>query len=318
MIIRIKRRLSLIGLMCGLGMIYLLGACSRSSPQTDKKIVVVATVYPITDWVKQVGGKYVELIYLPESQKPLQPPSLSPDLTARISQADIVFEINRELDDWLNPVIHTHVTKNPTVVLLSKSMPALEPYGTKHHVDYDQLLASHSPNLPNIDSHIWLDPLLAETMVLHIADELTAIKPSADKFFHDNAERYMRELTELHFWIEQKLAGLSQRKLPVLRSSFTYYAYRYKLTLIPLDDLLSEQKPSPETIKALEEIFSTLNRKVLALEYPLSNELSRILTQELGIELIYLDPTGTPDTPDRNSYISLMKYNTTQLATALK
>ncbi|MCD6385207.1 zinc ABC transporter substrate-binding protein, partial [Candidatus Sumerlaeota bacterium] len=241
-----KRYLKFINVWWSLGVVCLLVACSPNRPQENKKIVALASVFPLVDWVKQVGDDKVEVIYLPAPDTPHQNFSLSPELRQRISQTDIVFEINRGLDDWLNPILHTHATKKPSIVVLSKRMPALEPYGTQHHIDYDQTLASHQASSLNIDPHIWLDPILAQQMVLHIADALSTINPSADKYFHANAERYMKQLTELHFWIDRKLAGLSQRRLFVVHSSFTYFAYRYNLTLVPLDNILPQQKPAPE------------------------------------------------------------------------
>ncbi|MCX7765875.1 MAG: metal ABC transporter substrate-binding protein, partial [Candidatus Sumerlaeia bacterium] len=172
-------------------LICLCCACLNHTGVKDKKITVAGSIYPLLDWGKNVGGTQVEVIcLLPPGASPhtFEP---SPQVVRQLQQARILFKIGRGIDDWGDKIIKTSNHSEVKTVILSDNMPKLTAFETEHHINDHE-------HAHFIDPHIWLDPVLAQMMVLRIADELSRLAPQAKSEFFANAEDYIQQLRDLH------------------------------------------------------------------------------------------------------------------------
>lgn len=123
---------------------------------------VVASISPIGDMVKAVGGERV-------SVRVLLPPGASPHVfeptlgTAQaISQAKLFFEVGAGLDFWAEKLVKTSKT-NIRIIVLSEGMKLLRSeHGHEHEAG---------------NPHVWLDPVLAMEMVKKIGKVLEETDP---------------------------------------------------------------------------------------------------------------------------------------------
>lgn len=286
-------------------LLALCGACVNPPEVKDKKITVAVSIYPLLDWVENIGGKEVEVIcLLPPGASPhtFEP---SPQVIRQLQKARILFKIGRGIDDWGDKIIRTSNRGEVKIVTLSDNMPELPAFETEH-------LSDEHEHTHFIDPHIWLDPVLAQTMVLRIADELSQLAPEAKKQFSTNAENYIQQLKELHQWIEGELSNLTQREFIAFHSSFTYFAARYGLKQVAIIELSPGKEPTIQHIAGLIDILRGMKKKVVFAEPQLSDKAAQALAADVKAPVAFLDPLGNPDISDRKNYISLMKYNVQQ------
>ncbi len=285
--------------------------CAPQPPEHIEPVNVAVSIYPLADWVNHIGKECVEVTcLLPEGENPYQ---YTPgDTVARIRPTvEIVFKIGRGLDDWLEK---TPVLKNEAspqrVVVLTERMPRISSISPE--LGHRDELAEK-----DVDPHNWLDPVGAQQMVLHIARELSRLRPEAEKYFLHNAETYMKEVYRLHVETRDALSGLSQRRIVALHSSFLYFSHRYNLNLVHVIESKPGVPPSPEREQAIVETLTQMNNPCIFVDAGMDATSARQIAQKTGARLVTVDPFGSPDDPHRNSYLALMRYNVQQFRTAL-
>ncbi len=192
------------------------GVAETTSPQ--QKVAVVATILPLADWLRQVGGENVDVtVLVPPGRSPhtFEP---TPSDLRRIARCRLFVSVGLGLDDWANRLGETAsgatrlalgerlkergllptelLGDHPTTAAVKPT--ASEPLH-KHH-DHDHCDHGHGP-----DPHFWLDPLLAREAVSEIAQALTKVAPGRTPEWNSRAEAYRQQLLKLHEEIATQL-----------------------------------------------------------------------------------------------------------------
>src|SRR3989338_2437278 len=100
------------------------------SPQTDTRPLVVTTIFPLYDIVKQIGGDSIraELILPPGASEHTFEPT--PKAQRDIEEAEIIFSIGHGLDNWLY-TLTTDAKKIVVVdngIILKKEEETVDPH----------------------------------------------------------------------------------------------------------------------------------------------------------------------------------------------
>src|SRR4051812_21433201 len=80
------------------------GGCERPSSSTSQipKMRVVATVYPLADVAREVGGPFVDASWIVEGGQSLTGVQSSEELRNRLSNADFVISASPSTEPWAN------------------------------------------------------------------------------------------------------------------------------------------------------------------------------------------------------------------------
>lgn len=188
--------------------IVLLGIFSGCSKKTlnDGKINVVATIFPVYDWAKNVAGDSsmmnVELLVKNGVDLHSFQPSAADII--KISTADVLIFVGGESDAWVKDVLKNPVNKNISVInlmdLLKNSVKQeefVEGMTTEEHESHSE--ESENPHVHEeveYDEHIWLSVQNAEVATEKIA-EILCKKDS------ENAELYTKNKNSYVQWLGQ-------------------------------------------------------------------------------------------------------------------
>ncbi len=276
------------------------------------RLRVIALIFPIYDWAREVGGERVEVTLLlpggvsPHSYEP------TPRDVRKLSQADIFLRMGLGLDAWSEKLVTATANRELLVVTLSEGLPPLRlpkiiglRYGEELHEKGD-------------DPHMWLDPLLARRMVLRIAEAFARKDPEGRDHYARRAHRFREKLLGLHKEIEAEVKGFSKRSAVTFHSAFAYLFRRYGIELAAVLEPFPGREPSPLYLKELVEIMRRLDQRVIFTEPQFSPKVAEVLAKELNGRVETLDPLGGPDIPGRASYLELMRYNLKVMKEALK
>ncbi len=299
-----KRRLQKIfffgGVLSGcLGMLMVLFACRPAAEDepTLQRIKVVASIYPLADFVRNVGGDRVSVVTL---LPPVASPhvfSPSPRNLAGISDARLFVKIGLGFEFWSEDLLPAGKNLRLEVVETSRGVETLtETEGERH----DGRIAN---------PHIWLDPVLAMDQVRQIRAALIRIDPSHRSEYEENTRSYLEKLRRLDLEILETIARLPKRLFVAIHPSWRYFARRYGLMEGGVIEKSPGKEPTPAELIRIVRRIRKVGSAVIVAEPQLNDKAARVLAAEVGAEIVWMDPIGTPDRAERSTYLKLMRYN---------
>ncbi|MBM4443971.1 MAG: zinc ABC transporter substrate-binding protein [Chloroflexi bacterium] len=291
----------LMGLLAGI-------ACDSS---TDSgKLKVVATILPLADFVKNVGGGMVEVTTLMSAGDSPHTWEPSPGQVKTIADARLMVINGAGLEFWMGKVIEA--AASPDLVVVDTSVfPDME--GLLLTADEDGL---GNDSEHGVNPHIWLDPLLAQQQVEAIAQALIMVDPGNKDRYLENATAFVAELESLDEEIRDATESFSIREFIAFHPAWTYFARRYGL----VEAAVIEETPGRDSSAHKKEVIDlarALGIRAIFAEPQFNPQAAQSIADEVGAEVLFLDPMGSPDLPDRDSYIDLMRYNVEQMRLAM-
>ncbi len=278
--------------------------CSRQpaqapspAPQPAKRLTVIATIFPLADWARQVGGQRVSVSHLlaPGTSPHLFEPT--PADTMAVASSDLFVCVGLGLEHWVEKLVHAQSGSGPKVVRLGETLPRSE--------------------LISGDPHVWLDPALAAEMVQHLAKAMAELDPQNASAYTQRARQYAQTLKDLAAECARMLSNLPSRRVVTYHPAFTYLFRRCGIEVVATIETSPGQHPSAAELAEIARIMRRTGTKVVCIEPQFPSKLAETLAAEVGAKIVLLDPLGDPSDPQRNSYVKLIRYNVRQLAKAL-
>ena len=152
------------------------------------KIKIVASFFPIYEFVKRVGGDKIDAsVLIPVGAEPHDfDPTIQQIQNAQTAAAVVYNGAGME-STWINKV-------NPKFVIdSSKGLDLLSTNGPE----------IHAPT----DPHIWLDPILVIHQVENIRDGLIEVDPKNAIYYKNNAQSFIGQLKSLDVAIRGNLSS---------------------------------------------------------------------------------------------------------------
>lgn len=285
-----------------------------------EKLPVIASIYPIADMVQQVGGDYVDVTFvLPAGASPhtFEP---KPSLVKKFSSARIFFMVGAGLEFWADKFIEL-AGPGLTTIVLSEGVTLIHTAGHHHenkaeHHQTGSGTSDHESNVAN--PHIWLDPVIAKSMVNKITAALCEVDHQHVTYYKERGQRYLEKLDELHQMIQKTVSTFRIRKYVSFHASWDYFARRYGLESVGVIEAAPGRNPTPIQIKNIVTMIKKYHIRAVFAEPQLNPRAAEIIAREAGINVLLLDPLGGPNLKGRNTYIDLMNYNLNVMQEAMK
>jgi ABC-type Zn uptake system ZnuABC Zn-binding protein ZnuA len=284
-------------------LIFFLVFTLSASGALAQPVKIVASISPIGDMVREVGGDRVVV-------RVLLPPGASPHVfepttsTAKdISQARLFFAIGAGLDFWAEKLVRAS-KKNAKIILLSEGMKLLREEGDHGH--------GHETANP----HVWLDPSLAMEMVRKIEKTLQEADPQGAHTYHVRSAEYIAKLQALDAEIRKTVSTFSIKNFVSFHPAWDYFALRYGLKSVGVIEESPGKEPSPQRLQAIVKAIRHYHIRAVFAEPQLNPKTAEVIAHEAGVKVIMLDPEG--GLPGRETYLGLMKYNLARLKEAMQ
>jgi zinc/manganese transport system substrate-binding protein/manganese/iron transport system substrate-binding protein len=287
----------------------------------------------VEDWVRNVAGDKVDFTTYVGAGADVHDFEPTPSDVAKLSEANLVFEIGAGLESWLDNIVQSSGTQATRVVLtngLTLREAGEEAHGhaeEKHaddtHADEKKEADTHGHG--EYDPHVWQDPKNVMTMVGTIRDALVQADPANAAFYRQNAETYLAKLDEMDAAVLGTLEQLpaAQRKLVTSHDALGYFAERYGFEVVGsvIASLSTEAgEPSAQDIVALVDGIKAQGVKAIFLESMANPKLVERVASEAGVVIgpeLYTDALGPAGSPGA-TYIDAMQFNARAIVDALK
>jgi len=281
-----------------------LGLWALATPApSDAKVHVVATIFPLTDMVRQIGLEHVEVAtLLPAGANPhtFEP---TPAQIREVAAARIIVCIGAGLDAWATKLLAAR-SEPVTVVTVTDGLQLL---GVEQGHD------AHGG-----DPHVWVDPvLMRDHAVPAIAAALSQVDPEHRAAFASAAATFQSALTQLDTDIRTALAPLQNRDYVAFHSAWRYFGERYALHEVAVVEAFPGKEPSAREIVAIVDSARAAHVRALVIEPQVNPRIAQQIAGEFGGRTILVDAIGGPDVAGRNHYIELMRYNARAFVEAL-
>jgi zinc transport system substrate-binding protein len=224
------------------------------------KIKVVASFYPMYEFVKQVGGDRVDVSTLiPIGIEPHDyDPTIQQILNAQ-SASMLVFN---------SPGLETWVPKVNAKFALDASNGIT-------------LRSSTDPNSHGTDPHVWLDPILTKKEVENIRDGLIKVDPVNAAYYAATAKKFTGQLDSLDTSIRTMLPTCQKKDFIAFHEAFGYFAKRYGLNQHSVLGISPEGEIAPQKLQEVVQLARDLGINTIYSEDLVDPRLANTIAQEI-------------------------------------
>ncbi len=292
------------------------GKDAKHSEAGAHKLKVVASLFPLYDFVRNVGKEKVDVeLLLPPGVEPHSFEPKPADIL-HLNHADIFIYTNKYMEPWVEGVIKGMDSRKMLILNSSRGVLFTEERDNEgHHTKEEQ---GHA----GMDPHIWLDFGNAILMVDTIRDGLIQKDPANQEYYQKNADQYKTVLQGLDTKFRQ---GLSSCKKRVFINgghfAFGYLAGRYGLTYISAYGFSPDAEPTPGQLVKISRMLRQQGLKYLFYEELLTPRVAEMLALETGAQLLFLHGAHNISREEfarEVSFVELMEKNLENLETGMQ
>jgi len=278
----------------------LLGLALGGAVSASARPRVVASISILGDWARAVGGADAEVQVLigPDGNPHAYEPAF-PDAVA-LSGADVLLMVGDGFEPWMDRLMAT-AGGRARVVRAAAGLSASD------------------------DPHVWGDPVLVRRAVEALRDALAGADPYKAGAYRLRAEAYLSKISELDEWTRAQVAPLPPERRVLVTNHDTFgrwaarYGFRVEGTIFSSAGLEGEDL-SAGRLADLAVRLRAMKVPAILVENVAADRPARALAEAAGVRVappLYTDALGAPGTPG-DTYIGMMKYDTTAIVEALK
>jgi zinc transport system substrate-binding protein len=296
----------------------LLLACNRpESAAPAAKLSVVTSLFPLYDFVRQIGGDQVEVTLLLPPGVEAHSFDPKPEDILRVNRAGLFIYTHKALEVWAATIAASVDPAKVTIVDASAGIRLLPAAG---HADADA--GGHGHESGAIDPHLWLDFANAQVMVANIAQAMAIKDPTHRDLYLTNAAAYVARLDRLDAAYRTGLADCEKRTL-LQGGHFAlgYLTARYGLKYHAAAAVNPEAEPTAATMAALVQEMRRNDLRYLFSEELVSPKLAETIAKEGGGTVLLLSAAHNVSKGDFESgvtFIEIMERNLKNLQIGLE
>ncbi len=288
-----------------------LAACGRSQETPGHKPLVVASFFPLDDFAREIGGTNVEVRCLVPPGGDPHEAEPTPSSARAVVQSDLVLLLGLGMDRWVEKLAATE--GKTRVATINDGLP-LRRFGKAALTEF----SGAAPDANEIDPHVWLDPVLAQTLARRITAQLVKLVPQHQAEIETRGASFIGELQKLDRDFSNTCAHLPNRRVATFHGAFGYLFARYHLETAGVIEQFPGNEPSAAYLRQLVDLMRTAKVKVIFAEPQLPDRPAQVIAQEIGGRVERLDPCETilPDAPQA-TYLERQRKNLETLRAVL-
>ena len=296
--------------MVGILLLPLILSCqpAKETEQGTRKMRAIATIFPVYDFVRIIGGDKVKVTLLLPPGTDAHHFEPKPEDILKICKSDLFFFTNFEMEHWAYKIIKAAAENTNMLAVETGNGAVLIPL-----TEGDE----EEKNLSKFDPHIWLDMDNARKMVDNIASALIKRDSRNSDYYLKNARKYKLKLIDLD---KKYREGLNKCRSKVILHAghwaFAYLANKYHVRYIAAYNVSADAEPSPQKILNLIEQVKTNRIPYIFYESLTAPRLADTIAGETGAGLLKLNNghnISKEDLKRNKSFLIMMEDNLVNL-----
>ncbi|MEV5610178.1 metal ABC transporter substrate-binding protein [Streptomyces sp. NPDC052225] len=314
--VRRSRRLIPVAAVTALGLAALTacGSSAADGKNSDGKLDVVASFYPMQFLAERIGGDHVDVTNL---TKPGQEPhdlEVSAQQRAQLEESDVAVYLK-----GLQPAVDEAISQSGISTKVdAASLTELEEHGSEVGGHAEEHEGHDHGGEEGTDPHIWLDPVKYAEVAEGVGKALEKADPDHAADYKKNTAALVKELDQLDTKFEDGLKNTDSKVFITTHAAFGYLAERYGLTEEAISGLDPESEPSASRVKDLQEMAKADGVTTVFYETLVSDKTAKTLATDAKLTTDVLDPIeGITEKSKGDDYIQVMESNLAALQKAL-
>ncbi len=280
----------------------------------DAPLNVLATVGMIADVAQTVAGECAVVSTLIGPGVDPHYYSATPADVGKIADAELIFFVDRTLEERLADVLDNFRDRTPTVGLASAT--------------FDDADLLEDPDEPGeMDPHLWMDVSRWARIAPVIAEFITEQRPDCTETMTGNVEALSTQLEALHGWVGEAIASIPERNriMVTAHDAFYYFSDAYGIAASEaIEGISTASEASIGDIREVAEFVVETGVPAVFVETTINPRTIEALVAEvqsqghdvvIGGEL-FSDAMGDDGTAE-GTYIGMIRANTIIIAQAL-
>lgn len=280
-------------LAAGLLLVAVSGRNQIPPAANTDKVTIGATIFPLADIVRQIGGDHVEVVQIIAPGVSEHSAALSPEQLQQLQKAPFLFQIGHGLDNALSDKI-------------IGAIPSINRMTVDEGITLREFAGGTDP-------HYWLTAPNGQVIAANIARQLSDIDPRHANTYQENLKRVAAQLTALEEELQAISSTAPQKQFIAMHDAWGYLANHYGFNLAATYEPVEGRDPSLADLNRLQSIISQHNIRVFYSE-PQKESIGavRLLRDDFGLSIRVLDPVG--GLPPYDSFANLLRANLQALA----
>ena len=243
---------------------------------------------------------------------------LKPSHAKMLEQADIIFWIGEDLENFLEKPLATIAKKAEKIELLEiKGIKKLkfrernifeEHEGHDDHGD-DAKKEEHDDHEGHghgeYDPHIWLDPINAKVILNEITEHLIENDSKNASTYKSNLAKALAEIDKLI--IDVITETNTDLNYVVFHDAYQYYENRFNVNILGAMTVNPDVMPGAEQIHEIHEVIEHDNVSCILSEPQFNPDIIKSIAKDTNVKTGVLDPLGANLKPGKDLYFDLIR-----------
>ena len=289
--------------------------CLIVAVSAHAKLKVVATLPDLASLAREVGGDKIDVSAMAKPTEDSHFVDARPSFVVQLRDADVLIDGGAELEiGWLPPLLQN--ARNPKIEVGKPGRVQASQGVRLMNVPTSATRAAgdvHAMGNP----HFIVDPIIAKTVALHIAQAFSAVDPPNAPAYDANYKKFEATINaKLQEWGTAMLPFKGQNVV-AYHDSWVYFAHRFGLNI----DTFLEPKPgippSPSHLAEVIEKMKTQKIKAIIVEPFHDRKIAEKVASSTGAKVV--DFAQYPGAlPNTDTYVKLIDTLVARLSAALK
>ena len=319
----------------------------KKEENSSKKIKVVATIFPVYDFLREIGGDKIDLTMLMTPGAETHSYEPTPKDMTTVSNADFFAYVGGDSDEWVDKILDGNKNDKMKVVTLMDCVKTVdeehvegmeEEHDHDHdedvdgkddsdkdkdeHDEHDEHDHNHDGDEPEQDEHVWTSPKNAIEIVKKLTSELSKVDPDNANYYKENSKNYIKKLENLDKKFEDVVKN-GKRKEIIFgdRFPFRYFVDRYGLKYYAaFPGCSTDTEASASTVAFLTNKVKEDKIPVIFHIELSNNKIAKSIAEATGAKMLQLNAVHNVTKEDfekGETYLSLMEKNLKPLEEAL-
>ena len=176
--------------------------------------------------------------------------------------------------------------------------------GHEEHASHDDHDEEHHHGVH--DMHLWLDPKMAQKVVIETAKALIEIDPTHAVQYQANATKLEEKLVLLDQQLVQKLAPVKNVPYLAFHSAYQYFEVAYDLNAVGSVTIDPDRKPGAKGLSEIRERVKRTSARAVFSEPQFESSLVETIIEGSGAKTGVLDPLGSEIDQGPEAYFILL------------
>lgn len=225
---------------------------------SEKKINVVATIFPEYDFLRQIAGDQINLTMLltPGAESHSFEPT--PQDIKMVDEADMFVYVGGDSDEWVNSILDSVNTDSMKIVTLMDCVDLVEEElveGMTPEEEEEAEADGSKEEEVEYDEHVWTSPKNAMRIVQKLCDGLCEADAAHADIYQKNTKDYLAKLQGLDQQFKDIVKHSARKEIIVGdRFPFRYFVDAYGLSYYAaFPGCSTDTEPSADTIAFLTD-----------------------------------------------------------------